>query len=81
MAGIGIKNAKQLKLYVHVTMRVVLSLILLGLIGYNTTITKSNSGVWYTLLGNLTAYWFPSSQEEKEKDKDKEDKQKIVESS
>lgn len=69
-------SLRKVKLYTKLSMRVLISFVLLGFIGWNTVITQRGEAVWYTLLGNLTSYWLPSFEdkdEEEEEDKNKKD--------
>lgn len=71
------KELKKFRFFTYTGMKIIITIILLGFIGYNTTVKPSNQGVWYTILGNLTAYWFPSSKDEDENDDEKDEQQKL----
>jgi len=64
------KEQKKVVLYTKLSMRVIVSFILLGFIGWNTVFTQNEEAVWYALLGNLTSYWLPTFENKEKEEKE-----------
>lgn len=61
-------NFKTKKQYITLTMKIITTLFLMILVGYNVTFKKNPNNVWFTLLGSIPTLW-ASSLEKSEDEK------------